>query len=124
MRRMMSAALGIALLLGSQTAMASLRPEIKIHPHVDTATYAKPLHDVKGRVGIVNGTNKTITIRCTVVATLHAKGGTAVLLGSAIIKTSVGPQRTKMAHYEIFVRDKHHKYRNSPSHLGAQCSEV
>jgi hypothetical protein len=121
---MLFAILSAALLLIPQTAQASVGPRIKIHPHVDTATYSKPLHEVRGRIGIVNTTRKAVTVRCTVVATLHSKTGSAVLKGSAIVKTTVGPDRTKQPHYGISLRDKHHRFRNFPSHLGAHCQKV
>lgn len=124
MRRIIASAVGMALFLGTGSALADIGPRIAIHPHVNAATYDKPFHDVRGRVGIVNGTNKTITIRCTVVATLHSKSGSALLMGSDIIRASVGAHMTRQPHYEIVLRDKRHRFRNSPSHLGAHCVKV
>lgn len=124
MRRMIAAAIGIALFMVPQTASAGVGPRIKIHPHVNSATYDKPLHEIRGRVGIVNGTNRTITIRCTVVATLHSKNGTAEIQGSDTIRATVGPHRTRQPHYRMTLRDKHHRFRNSPSRLGAHCLKI
>ena len=124
MKRILAAVLGMALFAGAGSAYASVGPRIIIHPHVGTATYDKPLHDVRGRVGIFNTTNQPVTIRCSVVATLRAKSGTDLRFGSAIIKVTVGPDRIRRPHYEIILRDKAHEFMNRPSNLVAHCSKV
>jgi hypothetical protein len=124
MRKILVSVLGLTLFLAAVPASADVGSSIAIHPHVGTATYKKPFHDIRGRVGIANMTGKTVTVRCTVIATLPSKSGSDQMEGSAIVSVPVMAEQARSPHYEIILRDEHHKFRNSPSDLVAHCNVV
>lgn len=123
---------GISIAFGMCVALAALPaapaaagagPDIGIHPHVTSHSYSQPTHHIRGRVGMVNKSNRTVTVKCLVVALLEGSGDTHKK-GSDYAKAKIPAHETRKPHFSIKIHDSDHHLDNVPKHIATHCRRV
>ena len=117
-RRMLGLLLAACLIPGA--AIAAPGNQIGVHPHATSHGYDDPFHRIRGRVGIVNGSNRAVSLKCTVVVLLDGPGDTHKR-GRDTFRVGVGAGEKRRPHFSVKIRDAEHSFDNVPTSTRAHC---